>query len=51
MAEELRKRAETKLKVHVTANGYIRFYSKIYVLTNQVNRIIKQAHTVMIHEH
>ena len=34
MTEELRKRAKTEFEVHVTADGYIRFYSKIYILTN-----------------
>jgi len=31
MTKELRKRAETELEVHVITNGYIRFYSKIYI--------------------
>ena len=51
MAKELRKRAETELEAHVTTDEYIRFYGKVYVPTSQVNRIIRQTHAAVIHEH
>jgi len=32
--KELRRRTETESEIHVITNGYIRFYNKVYILTN-----------------
>ena len=51
MAIEFRKQAENRPEIHITADGYIRFYSKIYVPTSEVQRIIKVGHAAVMHDH
>jgi hypothetical protein len=44
MAQELKKRKEIDRYIHETPDSYIRYHGKIYVLTKQRMRIIKESH-------
>jgi hypothetical protein len=44
MYAELKKRATTEHQIHESAEGYLRFFGKVYVPARQVNRIIRQQH-------
>ena len=44
MYAELTTRSETEHQIHTSADGYLRYFGKVYVPARQVNRIIRQQH-------
>jgi len=50
-AKELERRATEEPWIHKTAEGYLRYYGKIYVPTSERNRILKQEHEAIAHGH